>query len=192
MTAPHHLKSVFSYSSHPLPCDSMAPVTGAPYHSDSGGSVSSKVASSSDTITNTVFGLCAVVIGALTIWQGRRVWRLWYMARSTGPVPRGGKHSSYERLISLADCVSFGKTRATNYQGRSLFLALTTLRALGLEVRHQSCRLTILLCLRLHHIQPPLGYLTNRLRSTGPWRHHHRHWQDRTVPLTLQARRIQM
>lgn len=168
MTAPHHLKSIFSYSSHPLPCQSMAPVTGGPYLNDSRASVSFKVASSSDTIINTVFGLCAVVIGALTVWQGRRVWRLWYMPRSTSPVPQGGKHSSYERLISLADCGSSGKTWATNYQGRSILIAWITLRALRLEVRYRFCHLTMLPCLRLRHIQPPLGHVTKRLQSIGP------------------------
>ena len=27
------------------------------------------------------FGLCAIFTGGLTVWQGRRVWRLWYLGR---------------------------------------------------------------------------------------------------------------
>lgn len=30
-----------------------------------------------ETITNIVFGLCALAIGGLTIWQGRKAWKMW-------------------------------------------------------------------------------------------------------------------
>lgn len=30
-------------------------------------------------ITNTVFGLCAVAIGMVSIWQGRRAWKIWHV-----------------------------------------------------------------------------------------------------------------
>ena len=33
--------------------------------------------SASDTITNIVFGTCAVAIGIITIWQGRKTWNAW-------------------------------------------------------------------------------------------------------------------
>jgi len=32
---------------------------------------------STETITNIVFGIFAVVIGAVTIWQGYRAWNIW-------------------------------------------------------------------------------------------------------------------
>ena len=59
----------------------MAPLTENPYHNISGGTITAKSSNYSDTITNTVFGLCAIFIGGLTVWQGRRVWRLWYLGR---------------------------------------------------------------------------------------------------------------
>ena len=31
----------------------------------------------SETITNIVFGLCALTVGGVTIWQGRNAWKLW-------------------------------------------------------------------------------------------------------------------
>ena len=33
---------------------------------------------STDTITNIVFGLCAVMVGTITVWQGRKLLRTWY------------------------------------------------------------------------------------------------------------------
>ena len=33
--------------------------------------------SASDTITTIVFGTCAVAIGIITIWQGRKAWNTW-------------------------------------------------------------------------------------------------------------------
>ena len=32
----------------------------------------------SDTIATSVFGVCALVIGLVTIWQGRRLYNTWY------------------------------------------------------------------------------------------------------------------
>ena len=54
----------------------MAPTLSSPVDN---APISNKLQTSttSDTITNTVFGLCAVVIGVLTVWQGRRLWRQW-------------------------------------------------------------------------------------------------------------------
>ena len=59
----------------------MAPLIENPYHNISGSTLTAKSSNYSDTITNTVFGLCAIFIGGLTVWQGRRVWRLWYLGR---------------------------------------------------------------------------------------------------------------
>ena len=39
-----------------------------------------------ETITNIVFGLCALTIGGLTIWQGSKAWNMWmaYAAARAG------------------------------------------------------------------------------------------------------------
>lgn len=76
----------------------MAPTSEPIYHNSSGSIGVLGTPTSSDTITNTVFGLCAIIIGALTVWQGRKVWRLWYSSRSTSLIPPGGKHNPHESL----------------------------------------------------------------------------------------------
>ena len=43
--------------------------------------------SSNEIIVNTIFGICALAIGIISLWQGHRQWRLWH------PVQR---HGTYE------------------------------------------------------------------------------------------------
>jgi len=76
----------------------MAPTSEPIYRKSSGSIGVLGTPTSSDTITNTVFGLCAIIIGALTVWQGRKVWRIWYSPRSTSLIPPGGKHNPHEPL----------------------------------------------------------------------------------------------
>jgi hypothetical protein len=58
--------------------DTMAP---QPYpalkHARTLASSSSASSPSSDAVINIVFGLCAVAIGAVTVWQSRKAWRTW-------------------------------------------------------------------------------------------------------------------
>lgn len=58
-----------------------------------------KASTSSDTTTNAVFGSCAVVIGVLTVWQGRRLWKLWHVG------PHGSQDSRGDQAHHLSEQV---------------------------------------------------------------------------------------
>ncbi|KAL8826137.1 MAG: hypothetical protein Q9191_003984 [Dirinaria sp. TL-2023a] len=61
-----------------------------------------KASTSSDTTTNAFFGSCAVVIGVITIWQGRRVWKLRHVGQHDGRTLSHGDqaHHLSERIAS--------------------------------------------------------------------------------------------
>lgn len=40
------------------------------------------------TITNIVFGILALVVGMVTIWQAYRAYKIWHPAMSSTPNPR--------------------------------------------------------------------------------------------------------
>ncbi|KAG7009384.1 hypothetical protein G7Y79_00002g004990 [Physcia stellaris] len=59
------------------------PLTPSNWSSISGDSNSVKVSSSpfSDTITTSIFGIFALAVGVITIWQGHRAWKLFHAVR---------------------------------------------------------------------------------------------------------------
>ncbi len=61
---------------------------------------SSSLASSpsSDAVINIVFGLCAVGIGILTIWQSRGAWRAWRGGHRRASEEGGGMSLVFCRL----------------------------------------------------------------------------------------------
>lgn len=78
----------FSYPTYcpsSISSDMIAPSTYIPVN----GSIiptSTSASGTPETITNIVFGLCALTIGGLTIWQGRKAWNMWmaYAAERAG------------------------------------------------------------------------------------------------------------
>lgn len=51
--------------------------------------------SSTETITSIIFGLCALVVGLITIWQSNKARRTW-RAHYSGNTPHGGCGTSTE------------------------------------------------------------------------------------------------
>ena len=51
-----------------------------------------------DLVINIAFGLVAFIIGVVTIWQGRRAWRIWSTARLNGRMVFRARRSDMNRL----------------------------------------------------------------------------------------------
>lgn len=65
------------------------------------------VSNGSETITNIVFGLCALLVGAVAIWQGRIMIRRWYSYLRT---PEGHDQGTSRPLLSEAVKTAFMRT----------------------------------------------------------------------------------
>ena len=61
---------------------------------------SSISSSSSQTITTVTFGLCAFVIGLVTVWQSHKAWKIWH-ANYQHATPAQGK---IQRGIAILGC----------------------------------------------------------------------------------------
>lgn len=80
----------------------MAPSTYVPVN----GSVFPNSASASgtpETVTNIVFGLCALTIGGLTIWQGRKAWKMWIAHAAARAGAEEGMSIITETLIAYGN-----------------------------------------------------------------------------------------
>lgn len=65
----------------------------------------SSLYSSNEIVVNVIFGICALAIGIISIWQGHRAWRLWH------PVQR---HGTYELEGSWAPFTVHGRSWLTH------------------------------------------------------------------------------
>lgn len=73
----------------------------------------SSPSSLSDTITNITFGLCAFVVGIVTMWQGRRAYRKRYIVAHGNAIDEGGAAPiPLSQLVIMLDRVE----QATNHE----------------------------------------------------------------------------